>query len=74
MGLPWGSAADDLVWLPCLVLREPHALGIQGFGNLGASAIADIIWTAASPSAAFAYLAAWMLVAVAAISTAMRPH
>jgi len=48
--------------------------GIQGFGNLGASAVAGIIWTAASPSAAFAYLAVWMVVAVAAISAAMRPH
>lgn len=46
--------------------------GIQGFGNLAASAIAGIIWTAASPSVAFAYLAVWMVVAVAAIGAAMR--
>ncbi|HEV2034511.1 MAG TPA: MFS transporter [Candidatus Dormibacteraeota bacterium] len=46
--------------------------GIQGFGNLAASALAGIIWTAVSPSVAFGYLAVWMLVAVAAISAAMR--
>ena len=46
--------------------------GIQGFGNLGASAIAGIIWTAVSPSAAFGYLAVWMVVAVAATGAAMR--
>ncbi|HEV2035448.1 MAG TPA: MFS transporter, partial [Candidatus Dormibacteraeota bacterium] len=46
--------------------------GIQGFGNLGASAIAGIIWTAASPSAAFGYLAVWMVIAVASIGAAMR--
>lgn len=46
--------------------------GIQGFGNLAASALAGIIWTAASPSVAFAYLAVWMVVAIAAIGAAMR--
>jgi hypothetical protein len=48
--------------------------GIQGFGNLGASAIAGIICTAVAPSWAFAYLVVWMMVAVVAISAAMRPH
>ena len=36
---------------------------VQSFGNLAASVVAGIIWTLVSPSAAFAYLAAWMLVA-----------
>lgn len=47
--------------------------GIQAFGNLGASAVAGIIWTAVSPSAAFGYLALWMVVAVAVITIAIRP-
>lgn len=37
---------------------------VQSFGNLAASVVAGVIWTLASPSAAFAYLTAWMLVAV----------
>jgi len=41
--------------------------GVQSFGNLAASAIAGIIWTAVSARAAFTYLAAWMLVAVVAL-------
>jgi MFS family permease len=40
--------------------------GIQSFGNLAASAVAGALWTLASPRAAFLYLAAWMLAAVAA--------
>ena len=40
---------------------------VQSFGNLAASAIAGIIWTAVSPRAAFIYLAAWMLLALAAL-------
>jgi MFS family permease len=38
---------------------------IQSFGNLAASGVAGLLWTAFSPSAAFAYLAAWMVVALA---------
>ena len=37
---------------------------VQSFGNLAASAIAGLLWTAFSPSWAFAYLAAWMLLAL----------
>lgn len=48
--------------------------GIQGFGNLAASAVAGLIWTAISPSAAFGYLAVWMVVAAAAIGAAMKPR
>jgi MFS family permease len=39
---------------------------IQSFGNLAASAVAGALWTLVSPVAAFLYLAAWMLLAVAA--------
>jgi MFS family permease len=37
---------------------------IQSFGNLAASAIAGLLWTAISPRAAFIYLASWMLIAL----------
>jgi MFS family permease len=36
---------------------------IQAAGNLAASAVAGILWTAVSPAAAFGYLAAWMVIA-----------
>jgi MFS family permease len=38
--------------------------GIQSVGNLAASGVAGVLWTALSPSWAFAYLAAWMGVAL----------
>jgi MFS family permease len=38
--------------------------GVQSLGNLTASGIAGILWTALSPSWAFAYLAAWMFIAL----------
>ena len=44
---------------------------VQSFGNLAASGIAGLIWTLISPEAAFAYIAAWMLVALTALA-AMR--
>ncbi len=37
---------------------------IQAVGNLAASVIAGILWTAISPAAAFIYVAAWMALAV----------
>lgn len=44
--------------------------GIQGFGNLAASAIAGLLWSMVSGSAAFVYLAAWMFLALVGIITA----
>jgi MFS family permease len=41
---------------------------VQSFGNLAASSMAGIIWTAVSPRAAFIYIALWMLVAVALLA------
>jgi MFS family permease len=38
--------------------------GIQSLGNLAASAVAGILWTALSPTWAFAYLTGWMLLAL----------
>ncbi|MDQ3783834.1 MAG: MFS transporter [Actinomycetota bacterium] len=38
---------------------------VQSFGNLAASSIAGVIWTAISATAAFAYIGVWMAVALA---------
>lgn len=40
--------------------------GVQSLGNLAASAIAGILWTALSPFWAFAYLTVWMVIALIA--------
>lgn len=45
---------------------------VQAGGNLAASAIAGALWTAISPAAAFAYLTAWMLLALAGLALAAR--
>jgi MFS family permease len=45
---------------------------VQSFGNLAASAIAGLLWTAVSPRMAFGYLVAWMLLAVVALLAARR--
>ena len=47
--------------------------GIQSLGNLAASAIAGLLWTALSPSWAFTYLAAWMLLAIALLARRPQP-
>jgi MFS family permease len=56
-------------------LRGP-AFGLlataQAVGNLAASAIAGLLYTLASPTIAFGYLAAWMLIAVLLLLTAAR--
>jgi MFS family permease len=46
--------------------------GVQSLGNLAASAIAGILWTALSPTWAFAYLAAWMIIALIAFQLPRR--
>ncbi len=46
---------------------------VQAFGNLAASAIAGTLWTWVSPRAAFLYLAAWMLLAIAAFTRSHAP-
>jgi len=46
---------------------------LQSLGNLAASGIAGLLWTAASPSWAFAYLTGWMVLA-AAILTRLPPR
>ncbi len=47
--------------------------GVQSLGNLAASGIAGILWTVLSPSWAFAYLAAWMVIALLALVVTTRP-
>ncbi len=46
--------------------------GIQGFGNLAASAIAGLLWSLASGSVAFLYLATWMVLALVGITAARK--
>jgi MFS family permease len=45
--------------------------GVQSLGNLAASAIAGLLWSAFSPSWAFAYLAGWMLLALVLLLAAL---
>jgi MFS family permease len=45
---------------------------VQSFGNLAASAIAGLLWTAASPAVAFGYLAGWMGLALVGLLAAAR--
>lgn len=48
---------------------------VQALGNFAASAIAGLLWTAVSPTAAFLYLAAWMLLALTMLTrTAIQQH
>ena len=45
---------------------------VQSFGNLAASSIAGLLYTIASPGAAFAYAAVFMLLALIALAATMR--
>jgi MFS family permease len=45
---------------------------VQSFGNLAASAIAGLLWTAFSPQVAFIYLVAWMVLALIGLLAAGR--
>lgn len=45
---------------------------VQSLGNLAASTIAGILWTTVSPTAAFTYLTAWMVIALAGLLIASR--
>ena len=46
---------------------------VQSFGNFAASGIAGLLWTAAGPSWAFAYLTGWMILA-AVLLTRVPPR
>ncbi len=43
----------------------------QGFGQLVASALAGVLWTAVSPQAAFGYLAVLSLLAIVGVGAAL---
>lgn len=45
---------------------------VQAAGNLAASAVAGILWTAVSPTAAFGYLVAWMVLALVGLLLTFR--
>jgi MFS family permease len=45
---------------------------IQAAGNVAASVVTGILWTAISPAAAFIYLVAWMILALVGLLTAAR--
>jgi len=45
----------------------------QGFGQLVASALAGLLWTAVSPTLAFGYLALFALLAIAGVGAAALP-
>jgi MFS family permease len=45
---------------------------IQSLGNFAASLVAGLLWTAVSPRAAFLYLVAWMVCALAAMLSVGR--
>jgi MFS family permease len=45
---------------------------MQAVGNVAASAIAGLLYTVAAPPVAFAYLAAWMLIALVTLAWAAR--
>lgn len=47
--------------------------GVQSLGNFAASAVAGILWTVVSPTRAFQWLAAWMVVACVAFLATARP-
>ncbi len=46
---------------------------VQAIGNVAASAVVGVLYTLASPTVAFAYLAVWMLIALATLAWAARP-
>jgi len=45
---------------------------VQAAGNLAASAVAGLLWTVVSPTAAFAYLVVWMLIAMGGLARTQR--
>jgi MFS family permease len=45
---------------------------VQSFGNLAASAVAGLLWTAASPAVAFGYLVGWMGLALVGLLATAR--
>jgi MFS family permease len=70
-----GIGAAETAEHAAVATRAPEAIrgsafgllaAMQSAGNLVASAVVGILWTAISPAAAFLWLAVWMFVAVLA--------
>ncbi|MDH4112059.1 MAG: MFS transporter [Actinomycetota bacterium] len=70
-----GIGAVETAEHAAVATRAPEAIrgsafgllaALQSAGNLVASAVAGVLWTAFSPTVAFVWLAAWMLAAVMA--------
>ena len=57
-------------------IQEENGLlaAFQAIGNLAASAIAGVLWTAISPTAAFLYVAAWMVLALFGLLLIVLPE
>jgi predicted MFS family arabinose efflux permease len=77
----WPSAVSRRPSTPPLRLWRRSSCGgsafgllaaVQSFGNLAASAIAGLLWTAASPAVAFGYLAGWMGLALVGLLATAR--
>jgi dipeptide/tripeptide permease len=75
-----GSARNYAAAVAHLAPRRVARLGVRvlatvrSLGNFAASAIAGLLWTLVSPTAAFVYAAAWMILALAAFTATSRTH
>lgn len=76
-----GIGAVETAEHAAVAARAPQALrgsafgllaAIQAVGNLAASVVAGILWTAVSPGVAFAYLVGWMILALIGLLAAAR--
>jgi MFS family permease len=83
--LPWFLAAGVAIGCvetaehaAVAALAPPDARGsafgvlaaVQSLGNVAASVVAGVLWTAFSPAVAFGYLVAWMVVAAVLLVSA----
>jgi hypothetical protein len=68
------STPSWLCWPPVELRGSAFGLlaAVQSFGNLTASAIAGLLWTAVSPRVAFGYLASWMVLALVGLLATRR--
>jgi hypothetical protein len=70
LGFGLAGADTGLLWQAPWFVAAGIAIGcVESFGNLAASAIAGLLWTAISPRAAFIYPAGWMVLALAGLPT-----
>jgi MFS family permease len=71
------TAESSVVALSVSEEHRSHAFGllglVQSIGDLGATVVAGILWSAVSPQLAFGYAAAWMVLSLATVRL-LRPH